>query len=129
MAIYVVSDDQDVRESWTSLLTNINLFSMRVVGSDPKTLRTEDMAHNDLIVFIGDQFNGTTRTIVSQCLRQQLAVFCITEAMEEIVYTELVQNGMKGILNSKKASLDLIKTAMRIVIEGGFYLERPVCNA
>lgn len=126
MEIHVISERTRERELWTSLLSNAALLDLCVIGSDTKLLRAEQLSESELLIFISDVFNENLQNIIKQCLEQDIPVLCVTDEIQEDVYSELIHNGVKGLLNSKKASLDIIKTAMRVVIGGGTYLERPL---
>lgn len=129
MEIHVVSEKDIERELWASLLSNTAFLDLKVIGNDAATLEFKELSSSELIIFISDSFNDHLKYVIEQCIDSEIPILCVTDKIEEHEYTELIHRGVKGILNGKKSSLAILKTAIRVVSEGGTYLERPIFNS
>ena len=79
----------------------------------------------DIVFCLTVELDEKVLSIIKQSISSCVPVLCITENISEETYEKLVQIGVKGVLNSNRASLDTIKTAIRIVKDGGIYIESP----
>ncbi len=128
MEIHVVSEKCAERELWASLLSNTAFLDLKVIGNDTTTIKFDELTASELIIFISNSFNEHLQNVIKQCIVNEIPVLCVTDEIEEETYTALIHKGVRGLLNGKKASLDIIKTAIRVVTEGGTYVERPLFN-
>lgn len=130
MNILICGETQELRAQWG------NFFSNSLPTSNILICPQEIDSHKlhqvlvtcDIVICLTGHFDDVFLQTAQRANDLHVPILCVANDINEIAFEKLIQAGIKGILNSDMASLDSIKTAIRILQDGGIYIDSPVKN-
>ncbi|MEK5071750.1 helix-turn-helix transcriptional regulator [Sporosarcina sp. FSL K6-1508] len=128
MNIWVVGEPYEKRVLWGSLLANSLPSSNVITSFTSDVFLKKTLTDNDIVICLTAHFDEAVHSIINYSISAEIPVLCVVEDINNVTYEKLIQTGIKGILKSNTASLDTIKSAMRILKGGGMYIDAPFKN-
>jgi len=131
MTVWITGDHSGKVKQWRELLSNA-MPSTRIhtcsetnshfTGIDD----TYTLERNDIVICLTSRLDTSTKETIELALASFIPVLCIVENIKEELYKTLIHIGVKGIVDGNKTSLHTLKNAMRVITEGGIYIESSI---
>lgn len=125
MELCVIGDETKKTKLWGSLLSN-SFPDYQVTQLRTDNLLDYEITKMDIAVFLMSKFNEVVQSVIEMFNALNVPILCIVEKPDFAkIHDKLFLLGVKGILNANAASMNNIRTAIRLVINGGVYIESP----